>query len=167
MSLEKLTIRQISCILWKPSPPVYPSLSSDESSQQLKISFLKIHLHLDLQIGIFTSGFLTKIVNAFLFYPMHNSCSSTGLVEMIWAAIAQNTSFGTVFNILLLLQSKQSCANLFHVSFYFSQQKKKSTFAMQFFSVKVWWIQELDPKKRCQITHTHTHTHKIGQDEIF
>jgi len=101
-----------------------------------KSHFFKIHLHLDLPIGIFTSGFLAKILNVFLFYPMHNSCSSTGFVEMIWTELTQDTPFGTVFNILMLLQSQYSCANLFHVTFF--STTKKNTFAMQAFSVKVW-----------------------------
>jgi hypothetical protein len=36
-----------------------------------KIIFLLIwHLHLDLPSGLFPSGFLTKILYAFLFFPM-------------------------------------------------------------------------------------------------
>jgi len=65
---------------------------------------------------------------------MHNSCSSTGFVEMIWTALAQDTPLGTMFNMLMLLHSQHSSANLFHITF-FPQQK--STFAMEAFSVKV------------------------------
>jgi len=88
-----------------------------------KSHFFKIHLYLDLPIGVFTLGFLAKILHVFLFYPMNNSCSSTGFVDMIWTALAQDTPFGTVFNTLMLLQSQHSSANLFHITYFFHNKK--------------------------------------------
>jgi len=126
-----------------------------------KSHFFKIHLHLDLPIGIFTSGFLAKILHVLLFYAMHNSCSSTRFVEMIWTALAQDTPFGTVFNMLMLLQSQHSSANLFHITY-------SSTTKKHFCNGTLFSKSMLNSGIRlyiwCQITHTHT---KNGQDQIF
>jgi hypothetical protein len=123
MSLQKLTIHQIPCIISKSSPPLFPSLKAQMKPVKIfKSHFFKIHLHLDLPTDIFTSSFLTKILHVFIFYHV-NSCFSTGIVEMIWTALAQDTPYGIVFNILILLQSQHSCANLLHITYFFHNEK--------------------------------------------
>jgi hypothetical protein len=54
---------------------------------------------------------------------MRKNGSSTGFVEMIRTALAQDTPSSTVFNILMLLHRQHACANLFHVTYFFHNKK--------------------------------------------
>jgi hypothetical protein len=114
--LEKLTIAQLVQV-----PAFYKNQAHHCSLSQTEMNpvniftshVFKILLHLDLPNGLFNSGFLIKILYASPFYPMHNRCSFTGFVKMIRTAVAHDTPFGTVFNILILLQNQHSFANYY------------------------------------------------------
>jgi hypothetical protein len=81
--------QELSCILWNlkvryhvhKNPLLVPVLNQIDlvhttPSYLRSILILFIYLHLGLPIGLFPSGFPTNIVYAFVFAPIHATCSA-------------------------------------------------------------------------------------------
>jgi hypothetical protein len=65
------------------SPALVPILNHMNAVHTLTLDFLKIHFSIILPSDLFPSGSLTKILYAFLFSPMHATCTAHLILDFI------------------------------------------------------------------------------------